>query len=90
MRKFSAEQMKNKKLKQFRSKYLSSNVFLYLCQECKRYSMMLHSESCIFCCASNIFFQPDLHVDESLMGQLTEDILMLESADADDILPMAS
>ena len=56
MKQYHAEELKLKKLKQFRAKSLPHGVFLHTCSDCKRYGMMLHLENCVLCGATNLFY----------------------------------
>lgn len=86
--KYNAEQSRYTKLRQFRKKYYGQDVFLHLCGDCKRNSMLLSLENCVLCGSTNIFYQSDIQVPDSLFGEITNDIVALESQEAVDIVPL--
>ena len=90
MCKYNAEKLKNQKLKQFRLKYLHHQIYVHLCGDCKRYSMMLHLENCVLCGAENTFYARDSapNLTDSLLEQIMNDIISLESSDAAEIKPL--
>ena len=49
MAKYNVQEIKNKKLKQFRQKYVRQGIYLHICNNCKRSSMLINMERCVFC-----------------------------------------
>ena len=84
MKQYHAEELKLRKLRQFRAKSLPHGVFLHTCSDCKRFSMMLHLENCVLCGATNLFYQADNQTgkqpSEAVVGELINDILLIEDS----------
>ena len=66
-----------KMIRAFRKKYIDKNVYLYRCNGhgCKRYSMMLHSETCVICGEKNQFYDESLKVPDSVKDVVFVDIM---------------
>ena len=47
--------------------------------------MLLNLERCIFCDAVNHFYQPGNPINDNLMGELMNDLLLLESTESADL-----
>ena len=60
-------------------------IYIHLCGECKRSSMLLNLERCIFCDAENFFYLPGNPINDNLMGELMNDLLLLESSESADL-----
>ena len=59
----AAEEKQMKMVKDFRKKYVSKNIYIYPCNGCKRYGMLLHIETCMVCGTVNEFYEIDSQTD---------------------------
>lgn len=49
--------------------------------------MLLNMERCVFCDAQNLFYQPGSPIDDALLSEIMNDMLLLESAESEQIAP---
>ena len=61
----------------FRKKYVDKNVYIYPCNGCKRYGMMLHLETCVICGTNNLFYDGSCQVAESVNAEVFEEIMKI-------------
>ena len=76
------EDEQQKLIRAFRKANVQHNIFLYPCNQCKKYGMMLHLEACCICSTKNQFYDPSCRVTESVnSAALTEIMNIAEIGD---------
>ena len=64
-------------LRAFRKKYIDKNVWIYLCNGCKRYGMMLHLETCVICGTKNQFYDDKCSVSDSVTNEVFMEVMKI-------------
>ena len=83
--KFNLESQLSLLRKNFRIKYLSHDVFVHLCNGCKKHSMLLNKPNCLLCEKENPYYDPEILVDPKLDEEIFSAIIGLETEDANNI-----
>ena len=77
MYKAAAEDEQIKQIRAFRKKYVGYKVYIYPCNGCKRYGMLLHQETCVICGTQNQFYDSSIKVSESINNKVLEDVMKI-------------
>ena len=71
------EYLVQKELTKIKTRYESSNIFIFTCNRCDT-NIMLHWNTCPHCKAKNYYYDPNIHVDAIIEGEAQNALIEFE------------